>query len=195
MRHLRGQTFIELLIAMAVITTGLFAAVTMVFSNMQLSDRDSDEIVAMNLAREGIEEAKALRDSNWLAGDAFDNGLVSGNDYTAIPRWNGAVSPGLSFDFAADTFTDAATQVRRSTSFATPGFYTQVDPGATLTPWRRLLTFHPICETASGLTYPNDGQDCGSDPKIGIRVEVAIQWQRKGKTFNRTIYEDLFDWR
>lgn len=187
----------ELLIATAVISTGLFAAASIVFSNLQLSDRDADEIVAVNLAREGIEEAKQLRDSNWLAGNPFDAGFVGGaSDYTATPIWDGkATSPGVSFDFAAASFADSSTQVRQSANPATPGFYTQNDPGATLTLWNRLLTFHPICDTGGGLTYKNDGQTCGPDPKVGIRVEANIQWRRKGQAFNRVMYEDLFDWR
>ena len=89
MQRLRGQTLIELLITVSVVTTGLFAASALVFSNLQLSDRDADEVVAVNLAREGIELAKEMRDSNWLAGAPFDQGLASGRDYSAAPRWTG----------------------------------------------------------------------------------------------------------
>ncbi|MCI0479767.1 hypothetical protein L0Y59_04435, partial [Candidatus Uhrbacteria bacterium] len=84
----KGQTLIEFLIATAVITTGLFAASTLVFSNLALMDRDSDEIVVINLAREGVEQAKQKRDANWLAGVPFDTGLKSGDDYTATPLWS-----------------------------------------------------------------------------------------------------------
>ncbi len=188
---------IELLITIGVMSTGLFAAATLVFSNLQLSDRDADSVVAMNLAREGIEEAKQLRDSNWLAGKAFDDGLVGGSaDYSAIPRWDGGVvSPDISFDFTPNTIGDATTLVHRSLNLLTPVFFTQTDANAPTTPWHRLLVFHPICQTGAGLTYLNDGSICDPDSKIGIRVESRIQWRRKNQTFTRVMYDDLFDWR
>ncbi|MFA5935690.1 MAG: hypothetical protein WC787_02465 [Patescibacteria group bacterium] len=194
--RLPGQTLIELLIASAVIVTGLFAASSLVFSNLQLSDRDADEVVAVNLAREGVELAKQVRDSNWLGGLSFDQGLRTGTDYSATPRWNGSAAvQSVVFDFTANDINATQAIVRRSTDLATPDFYTQSDPTAPVTPWRRLVIFHPICDTAGGLTYLNDGLDCGADPTVGIRVESRIEWLRKGRTSVRTIYEDLFDWR
>jgi len=180
-----GQTLIELLFALTVIVTGLFAATTLVFSNLQLSDRDADEVVAVNLAREGIELAKQIRDSNWLAGDPFNQGLGSAGDETATPRWNGgATEQQPVFDFTANAMTDPQTFIRRSANLATPTFFTQSDPAGVDTPWHRLLTFHPICEIS-----------CASSPVIGIRVESRVEWQRKGQTFRRVMYEDLYDWR
>jgi hypothetical protein len=196
MRRLSGQTLIELLIASAVIATGLFAASTLVFSNLRLSDRDADEIVAVNLAREGVELAKGRRDANWLASAAFDLGLEAGGDYSAVPVWTGeSGSTFITFDFAPSQMSDEPTIVHRSTNPETPGFLTQRDRFAPATPWRRLLIFHPICDTAGGLVYANDGETCGADSKIGIRVESHVQWVRKGQTFDRVMYEDLFDWR
>ncbi|MBU2612942.1 type II secretion system GspH family protein [Patescibacteria group bacterium] len=196
--RLEGQTLVELLIASAVISTGLFAAATLVFSNLALSDRDSDEIVAVNLAREGIEQAKQLRDSNWLAALPFDTFLKNGTDYTATPRWDGGITVStISFDFDPDAMTDALTVVRTSAFGGSPEFLTQVDVSAPATPFRRLLTFHPICElVGGGLSYLNDGQSCAvGEQKIGIRVESRISWTRKANTFERAIYEDIFDWR
>lgn len=198
LHRLRGQTLIELLIASAVIATGLFASATLVFSNLQLSDRDADEIVVVNLAREGIELAKQVRDSNWIKGIPFDSGLVDAtSDYTAIPVWDGGpASPDVTFSFLPSAIGDTQTIVRRSTNAATPEFFTQSDPGAIATPWRRLLIFHPICDTGGSVfTYLDDGAVCALNQKVGIRVESRIQWTRKGQTLTRSFYEDLFDWR
>jgi Tfp pilus assembly protein PilV len=192
-----GQTLIELLIASAVICTGLFAAASLVLSNLQLTDRDADEVTAINFAREGIEQAKQLRDSNWLEGALFDNGLYFGaDDYSATPIWDGSpATASVGFDFSADDFTHDNTRIYQSENLNSPGFFTQITGSGAETLWRRLLTFHPICESAGGLTYKDDGDTCGGDIKIGIRVESNVQWHRKEKTFNRAIYEDIFDWR
>ncbi len=195
---LNGQTLIELLIASGVIAGGLFASVTLIFSNLRLSDRDSDSVVAINLAREGIEQARELRDSNWLAGNPFDSGMfVAGGDYSATPSWDGkAVSDQISFDFTADDFSDPAAIVRSSTEPENQGFLTQ-NSGVAADPtlWRRLITFHPVCDAPGGFTYKNDGETCGGDSTVGVRVESRVRWMRKGKSFERVLYEDLFDWR
>ena len=197
-RRLRGQTLIELLIASAVIAGGLFSAVALIFSNLRLSDRDSDSVVAINLAREGIEQARELRDSNWLAGNSFDAGMcTAGGDYSAIPNWDGkAASDQVSFDFTADDFSDESVQVKSSTEAENQGFLTQnTGVAANPTPWKRLITFHPICDAPGGLTYKNDGETCAGDPTVGVRVESRVRWQRKGQSFERVLYDDLFDWR
>ncbi len=185
---------IEMLIAFFVISVGLFTAATMVFSNMNLVERDTDEVIAVNLAREGIELAKQVRDTNWMAGNPFDAGLHNGLIYTATPIWEGtlmAPSTGPSFAFTATDFTGADTQVVTTPS----GVMANADGGTitgTPTIFRRLLTLHPICQDYSVL---NSGVDCGSMPKIGVRVESHIQWSRKGTPRDLTLYEDLYDWR
>jgi len=193
-----GQTLVELLIASAVITTGMFAAATLVFSNLALIDREADEVFAVNLAREGIEEAKNVRDSNWLAGLPFDTYMYSGTDYTATPTWDGGAAGSfrVGFDFSATGITDPKAIVRQSGSAVTPSFNTQADDSAPATPFSRILIFHPICGLpGSDPTYKDDGQTCGTDPKIGVRVESRIHWTRKGTTHDTSIYEDLYDWR
>lgn len=188
----------ELLIAMFVIAVGLFGAVTLVYSNLALVDRDTDEVVAVNLAREGVELAKEARDSNWLAGNAFDQGLHNGTDYTSTPVWDGsAAAP--SFDTTTNAITDAsASVVQRGTTSTAPGFFANANTLAgitgTVTGFRRLLTFHPLCDDQSVL---DDGTDCAATGhvKIGIRVESHVEWTRKTTVKDLTVYSDLYDWR
>jgi prepilin-type N-terminal cleavage/methylation domain-containing protein len=194
MHKRKGQTLVELLVAMFVIAVGLFAAVGVVYSNLALVDRDTDEVIAVNLAREGAELAKETRDSNWLAGNTFDTGLAQGTDYTATPVWDGSgTTPVFDFSIGDISGTDSIVVQVTSTS---PGFYANLyAPTITgmSTSFRRLLTFHPICSDQSVL---NDGVACsGGLTKIGIRVESHVQWVRKGVTKDFTIYEDLYDWR
>ncbi len=193
---LKGQTILELLIAMAVIAVGLLAAVTLVFYNLRLVEQDVDEVVVVNLAREGVELAKAARDANWLAGVQFDSGLADGSDYTATPAWNGSPES-LFFDFEANDFSDSNTNLIQVTTSTAPLFFgnsNAVLPAfyTSSTEYKRLLTFHPICEDYSVLA---SGTICDPMLKIGIRVESRIQWIRKGATKEFTIYEDLYDWR
>jgi len=191
----KGQTLIEMIAAVAVIGIGLFAATNVVFSNLNLVDRDVDSLVAVNLGREVLELAKNKRDSNWLAGVAFDTGLYSGTDYSATPIWNGVVGS-YSFDFSPNDFTDVKTKVISSSDVAAPGFLMNYSTGyaGTTSTFSRLVTFNGIC--ANG-TIVGAGVNCGNvgSVKIGIRVMAQIRNIRKGTTRDFTMYEDLYDWR
>ena len=194
-----GQTLLELLVAFTVIAVGLFAAVTLVFSNLNAVQRDSDEVIAVNLAREGVELAKRQRDSNWLAGKAYDDGMTSTADFTATPRWAGVFISGTpSFDFSANDFMHSNTDIVKTPS----NVFANVALGITgvSTPFQRLLTFSPICfddanppGTYSILSPPT--ASLGSMRKLGVRATSHVRWTRKTITRNTTIVADLYDWR
>ena len=186
----------ELLIAFAVISIGLVAAVTLIYSNLALVDRDSDEVVAINLAREGAELVKSMRDANWLAGNAFDSGFSQGTDYVGTPVWDG-VLPTPYIDFAgADDFSNPNAAIVRSSNPSAMDFLANVNPTAgvagTSTNFFRVLTLHPICSDQSILL---NGASCAPLVTAGIRVESRVQWMRKGSQKDTVIYEDLYDWR
>jgi Tfp pilus assembly protein PilV len=189
----RGQSLIELLIAMFVIIVGLSASGTIIFSNLRLQERSADRVVGTNLAREGVELAKAVRDSNWVAGGstAFDVGLYSGTDYTAVPRMDGGTY--IDFDFTPNAIADATATLKRSTNASSPGLFVQ-GTGSTGSNagFSRLVTLAPICSDhttrASGLT-------CGGLTKIGIQITSTVQWTKRGTTFTSTIVDNIYDWR
>lgn len=202
MRIAHGNTLIELLVAMMVIFVGLFTAATLVYGNLALVQRDTDQVTAMNLAREGVELAKELRDSNWLAGKNFDDGMfnpVDVTDYTGTPHWYGNDAP--SFQFAANNLGDGDAAVLALSDQTTPDFYAnqtlQPPIAGTPTPFQRLITFHPICGDATHVI--DSGSDCNAvqpgTPKIGVRVESHVTRTRKGKQYDTTIFTDLYDWR
>ena len=200
MKLRNGQTMIELMIAIAVIAVGLFSAMNMVYSNLALVNRDSDEVVAINLSREGIELAKQARDSDWLAGNAFDQGLFKTSDptdYTGTVVWSGAAGAFPSFNFTANAITDANAKIVLAN-----GLYQQTGASGSSTAFARLVTFHPICDNGAGTGYivknptdsPNNCEALGF-PKVGIRIESAIRWTRANITKNTVIYSDIYDWR
>ena len=197
MRMRNGQTMIEMIFAIGIIGIGLLAATTLVFSNLALEDRDKDEVSAINLAREGLELGKNLRDSNWLAGNSFDTGMVgTGSDYTATPEWNG-ISNSNAFDFTANDFTDPRTKVMSSASAGAVYFLANWEPGfsGTSSTFSRLVTFHPICSDFT--TVLNSGAACTDSGKIkvGVRVESHVRWMEQSVQKDTVMYDDLYDWR
>jgi Tfp pilus assembly protein PilV len=65
-----GQTLIETIIAIFILVTALTAAAGVSIYAISSSANNFNQIVATNLAREGIEVIRMMRDSNWLASDA-----------------------------------------------------------------------------------------------------------------------------
>lgn len=193
----------EVLVALAVVSIGLFAAAGLVFGNLNLVERDTDRVIAVNLAREGIELAKQIRDSNWLSGNAFDTGLVnagSPGDYTASPVWNGVIAAPY-FDFTTNGITDSNAAIVLTTASTTTDFYANQNTappiGGAATPFARLITFSPICVDGAGVQTVIASGTCEAigQVKAGIRIESRIQWTRKGGAKSTVIYDDIYDWK
>src|SRR3989344_2406253 len=81
----KGQTLIETVVALFVLTTGLTAGLSLAIYSFSTTTEISRKIIATGLAREGIEVARRQRDSNWLAGTLSDCG---GEFFYATPPAN-----------------------------------------------------------------------------------------------------------
>ncbi|MEJ0021801.1 MAG: prepilin-type N-terminal cleavage/methylation domain-containing protein [Candidatus Doudnabacteria bacterium] len=73
-----GQTLIETIVAIFILTTALTAGLGLAIYAFSSATTSQNEIVASNLAREGVEIVRMMRDSNWLAADAKDPTSVQG---------------------------------------------------------------------------------------------------------------------
>lgn len=193
---LPGQTIMEMLVVFLIISMGLYAAVTLIFSNLMHQENDEDNLVAVNLAREMLELAQNKRDSNWLVSADVNDGLHLGADCTAVPNWNGTGFP--SFDFAPNSITDAGAIVNRSSLTASNGMFT--NQAGTSTAYRRLMTFSMICaNTADHSDIVVDAScACATAPYtdiVGMRARADVEWTRKGKKRSISVYTDQYDWR
>lgn len=188
-----GNSLIEAIVAIAVFMVGVLGVTNLVFSNLNLVERDTDETQRTLLAREGIELARMTRDSNWLSGNAFYAGLANGTDYTCVPKWNPGVDDVPTFDFSPSTLTDSATRVVLQSGGPGDQAFVQQLPGVTGTPtiFRRLITMHPMCDDG---TVKDDGQPC-STSVIGVRVESHVQSTQKSVTRDTVLFADLYDWK
>jgi len=65
-------TLIEVVVAIFLITVGIGGSFHLVNSLMDFSSISSSRLQAAYLAQEGIELVRNIRDSNWLAGDPWD---------------------------------------------------------------------------------------------------------------------------
>jgi prepilin-type N-terminal cleavage/methylation domain-containing protein len=74
----KGFTLIEALVALVVLSIGLGPALVLSSSLSTTASVVKNNLVATNLAQEGIEVVRALRDTNWFNSTTFDNGLADG---------------------------------------------------------------------------------------------------------------------
>jgi type II secretory pathway pseudopilin PulG len=75
----QGQTLVETMVAIFIMVMGITAALGLAIYSFNATSLVNKQIVAMGLAREGIESVKNMRDTNWLQSPQFDAGC---NCYT-----------------------------------------------------------------------------------------------------------------
>lgn len=198
----RGQSMLEAVIAMGIIVTAASSALTLTESSIRAEKDSEASITAGNLAREGIEAVRAIRDSNWLAGRQFDSGLAAGADYSGIAAFDPATG-GWSVDFGAvGSVSDAAAKVYRystGSGNATVGLFVQapVQPGSTVvTPYSRMVTTDPLCDDgAGGYVIVTSGASCGAAEKIGMRVTSMVRWTVETRPHAIVAEERMMNWR
>jgi hypothetical protein len=193
---------LEAIIASGILVTAIASSLTLTQSAIS-GEKDSETtIVAVNLAREAIEVVHGIRDSNWLEGSAFDDGLVGvGDDHVGAPYFDPALGA-WTIGFAADDASSPEAVVYTYPSDAGPaveGLMLQADvqpPGTVGTAFRRVVTLAPMCEDGlGGYEIKADGEGCGAAPKIGIQASATVTWSVSNRPKTEQAVVQLFDWR
>lgn len=66
-KHTRiGESLVEVILAIFVVGIGVGVATTLIVTALESNNFSRDNLIAMNLATEGIEAVRSIRDSNWL---------------------------------------------------------------------------------------------------------------------------------
>lgn len=86
----RGQTLVETVVALGLLTTGIIAGLAAAIAAHSASDQSLQQIVAQNLAREGVEVVRKIRDSNWHNGTLSDCDpwFATSDDQQCYQNWN-----------------------------------------------------------------------------------------------------------
>lgn len=197
MKNQRGQTLLEVIIAIFIMVFGIISIVSLAVMSSAMSRSSTHELVATNIAREGIEVVRNKRDSNWLSIEKGDNinlydGLHNAQDYTAILEF----VPGASdwfFHFQPDNISNNPAKMHLDTD----NIYIQrLNVGITFreTPYRRLISMFPICDNGSEYIVA-EGASCAAGQQIGIQVISHVQWQESGDTKDKILEEKMYDWK
>ncbi len=62
----RGESLVEVIMAIFVVALGASVATSLIISALQSNEFSRDNLIALNLAAEGIEAMRSIRDANWL---------------------------------------------------------------------------------------------------------------------------------
>ena len=73
-----GFTLIEVLVALAILTVAISPLLVTAVSSLRVSALIQNNLIASNLAQEGIEIIRNIRDTNWASNKLFDEGLTEG---------------------------------------------------------------------------------------------------------------------
>lgn len=193
----RGQSFIEAMIALTILVSAVSSSMALVQSSLTATRISGSQVVAANLAREGVEVVRSIRDSNWLRGQSFQVGLVSGTDKSSRPFLNLATGE-WTMDFTALTIED-----EDAVLYLYPnGLYIQANSqpvGTRHSPYQRIITLNHICRVdATGVEAIFTGATtCGvGETLVGLAVEVEVSLIGvSGSRRSVTVDERLYDWR
>ncbi|MFH1112194.1 MAG: hypothetical protein V1712_03990 [Patescibacteria group bacterium] len=215
-----GQGLLEAMLAIGLILIGLGAVLTLTLKNISAVIDSGQRVVAVNLAREGIDVVRGIRDSNWLAASNSDPNRLWDHDYDdseevvaanlvpsaddqgarailTLPSSTLIAPVNFSIDFidSRDVNDDSFKLYRDS---ATYEWYQEDFSLNKETGFNRMILLDPICESAG---VKAGESDCpAGDVKIGIRVQVQVAWNTTGifggiNHRQLEVTEYLYNWR
>jgi len=186
----QGQSLIETIVAIFILTMTLTSGLSLTLYAFSSSATSQNEIVASNLAREGVEVVRMMRDSNWLASDAKGNppwDLSSCSDiggklcypraYQKVPSYNNYdLNNGNQravFDVSSQTWS-----LENSNNYnlflQANGTYTNNDNG-TLSVFARMIN----------ITFNNNSPYTNQNSNQEMIVKSVVAWRGKNcTTFN-----------
>lgn len=198
---------LEMVIALGILMMGVIGFSTLTTATIVTSRTSELRITAANLAREGVEVARNIRDSNWLKIDAgqavnWNNDLAAGTDYTAVATFTqGSGEWTLDFTGVAN-IGDSKAKIYYYDSINSLYLQPQPPPPplpATIkeTPFKRLITLNLICrDSSANEEIRSSGNICSPGfSQVGIDVVSHVQWGEAGRTHNIEQEEKLYNWR
>lgn len=143
----RGFTLVETLVAIAILLIAVVGPISLIGDALHKLYYAKDQMIAINLAQEGIEVVRQKRDSNMLDGVvAWDAGISVGN-YTISSH--------------AQTITTTTETTPQTVNINTDGFYTQ--SSGTATQFKRIVAIAEVVndrenKVTSTVTWMTGGQ-------------------------------------
>lgn len=192
-RSQAGQSLVEAIIGVTILIAGLVTTMALGIMTIRAGQVSQSRTTADNLAREGIEVVRNIRDTNWLKDAArWDAGLCQVDDPTA--SLDLAPATGWSLNFTTNNIDSDAATVRQ---VVTPGpnpiyYFTQaIVADSKPTIYHRLITLEPSPE----VTITNCNSTETSQIPNYYTVTSEVKWNEQGATHSTRLIEQIYNWR
>ncbi|MEK7606763.1 MAG: hypothetical protein AAB444_01005 [Patescibacteria group bacterium] len=177
----KGQTLLETVVALGIVTSALIGVFTLVVNNLTTERAGSTRMQAVNFAREALEAVRAMRDSNWVAGHDTWEGIATGAEQSLVfyPASGGS-----------SLFPGGEIALYRLSS----GLHVQSSAEGVQTQFSRWVNVAKL--ECSNL--PTDAQAACAAldlEKVGSRITAHVRWFEQGRQSEVNLTEDLYDWR
>ncbi len=167
----KGFTVIEAITAVFVLTIGVVGCTLLANQALSSSEISRSRLIAVNLAQEGIEIVRNIRDANWLAGQNWNTGLSANSHEVKYDSTNSPIPCDIT---AAGTYC----------AWSEPGNYLKIDSNSnynydasgTTTTFKRKVT----------ISYPQTYE---------MKIECTVYWETKGVSKEILLTEHLYDWK
>jgi type II secretory pathway pseudopilin PulG len=126
----KGFSIVEIMAVIFIVTVGMVGMLTLIYQSIKVQRLNKHTLIAYQLAQEGVELLRVIRDDNWFSGlnDPFDAILPTGSYCLAYDDINLSISAE-----ACPLYIDNL------------GFYNH-NPSGAPTPYSRLITLSPIAD-------------------------------------------------
>ncbi|MBX4211376.1 MAG: prepilin-type N-terminal cleavage/methylation domain-containing protein [Candidatus Yanofskybacteria bacterium] len=163
--HKKGFTLIEALVALVLLTMTLGPILYFASSSADIATSVINNVIAANLAQEGVEVIRAIRDSNYFAEVAFDTGLPAG---TFEVQWDS--QPPLAATIGIPQYL----KIDSTGAVGTTGLYNY---GSGIdTPFIRLVTITKVSA-------------------IELKITSSVTWTERSRNRSVEVEDHLYDWK
>jgi len=163
-------TLIEIMAVVLIVAIGLVGTSQLVVQTLQAQTINRSTIIAYQLAQEGIELVRYIRDTNWIEGaSSWDDGLDRGN--YCIDYRNPVLIPAVDI-------TDCQLYRDANDWYIHPLLQSEINNS---NQFRRLIVI-------------DDSNYVGLEEN-SILVMVYIKWMENGREYSYAMGTELFNWR
>ena len=179
----QGQGMVEAVFAIGILLIVVSAVLALTTSNVSGNQESEFQIVANNLAREGIEVVRSLRDTNWLSGRPWTIRLFDSVDNRAR----------VEFTETQNTWSLNFTTIDYKLYISPSGLYSHQLAGNKLSVYERYVVIEYICDNAGSeqIAFP-----CApSEQQVGIKITAHVDWLEHNRQRHIKLEDLLYAWK